>query len=256
LRRYPKCDIYWDIKAQPHRTWNQSLKLIGMTLGVVAIGVVSGFAESQPQALEILCLVKHREAELAREIDSLKFRVVETTEELSEQGEVEDMEKEVRDAVQGAGQNPAARELERSKVADSKKEASGSFSILASSSLFEWRVGPEEVLDGVACTVLEFQPSAEARPRNQREKVMSQMEGKYWVNQADYSCMRIEGKLTRLIPILGFFAELREVEFSWHAQKLEGELVAPKQVQYRYKASVFPFLTTHERHTLSYEAIP
>jgi hypothetical protein len=220
------------------------------------VGVVSVLAESEPQALEILFLVKHREAELAREIDSLKFRIIETTEELSEEGEVEDMEKEVRDAVQGAGQNPAARELERSKVADSKKEAIGSFSILASSSLFEWRVGPEEVLDGVACTVLEFQPSGEAQPQNQREKVMSQMQGKYWVSQADFSCLRIEGKLNRLVQILGFFAELREVDFSWHAQRLEGELVAPRQVQYRYKASVFPFLTTHERHTLSYEAIP
>jgi len=218
--------------------------------------MVSSFADSQPKALEILFLVKHREAELSREIDSLRFRVIETTEELSEEGEVEDMEKEVREAVQGAGQNPAARELERSKVAGSKQEGSGSFSILASSSLFDWRVGREEVLDGVPCTVLEFQPSGEARPRNQREEVMSQMQGRYWVNQADNSCMRIEGKLTRLVPILGFFAELREVEFSWHAQKLEGELVAPKQVQYRYKASVFPFLTTHERHTLSYEAIP
>ena len=218
--------------------------------------MVSSFADSQPKALEILFLVKHREAELSREIDSLWFRVIETTEELSEEGEVEDMEKEVREAVQGAGQNPAARELERSKVAGSKQEGSGSFSILASSSLFDWRVGREEVLDGVPCTVLEFQPSGEARPRNQREEVMSQMQGRYWVNQADNSCMRIEGKLTRLVPILGFFAELREVEFSWHAQKLEGELVAPKQVQYRYKASVFPFLTTHERHTLSYEAIP
>ena len=217
---------------------------------------MSGFAESQPQALEILFLVKHREAELAREVDSLKFRVIETTEELSEEGEVEDMEKKIREDVQGAGQNPAARELERSKVAEANKEASGSFSILASSSLFEWRVGPEEVLYGVPCTVLEFQPSGEARPRNQREKVMSQMQGRYWVSQADYSCMRIEGKLTRLVPILGFFAELQEVDFSWHAQRLEGELVAPKQVQYRYKASVFPFLTTHERHTLSYEAIP
>ena len=218
--------------------------------------MVSSFADSQPKALEILFLVKHREAELSREIDSLRFRVIETTEELSEEGEVEDMEKEVREAVQGAGQNPAARELERSKVAGSKQEGSGSFSILASSSLFDWRVGREEVLDGVPCMVLEFQPSGEARPRNQREEVMSQMQGRYWVNQADNSCMRIEGKLTRLVPILGFFAELREVEFSWHAQKLEGELVAPKQVQYRYKASVFPFLTTHERHTLSYEAIP
>jgi len=225
-------------------------------LVVVALGMVSSFADSQPKALEILFLVKHREAELSREIDSLRFRVIETTEELSEEGEVEDMEKEVREAVQGAGQNPAARELERSKVAGSKQEGSGSFSILASSSLFDWRVGREEVLDGVPCTVLEFQPSGEARPRNQREEVMSQMQGRYWVNQADNSCMRIEGKLTRLVPILGFFAELREVEFSWHAQKLEGELVAPKQVQYRYKASVFPFLTTHERHTLSYEAIP
>ncbi|NBU71535.1 MAG: hypothetical protein EBS53_08810 [Bacteroidetes bacterium] len=235
---------------------NQHLRQISAALVVVALGMVSSFADSQPKALEILFLVKHREAELSREIDSLRFRVIETTEELSEEGEVEDMEKEVREAVQGAGQNPAARELERSKVAGSKQEGSGSFSILASSSLFDWRVGREEVLDGVPCMVLEFQPSGEARPRNQREEVMSQMQGRYWVNQADNSCMRIEGKLTRLVPILGFFAELREVEFSWHAQKLEGELVAPKQVQYRYKASVFPFLTTHERHTLSYEAIP
>lgn len=202
-------------------------------------------------------LVKHREAELTREIDSLKFRVIETKEELDEEGGVEDVEKEIREAVQGSEQNPAARELARSRVDDSKKkEANGSFSILASSCLFDWQVGPEENLDGVDCTVLEFRPNHESEPQTQNEKVMSQMEGRYWVNQKDHSCMRIVGRLTRLVAILGFFAELREIDFSWQAQTLGGALVAPKQIQYRYKASIFPFLTTHERHTLSYEAIP
>jgi len=253
---YPKSYIYRCIKKLSYRSTWQCFKILAVGASAVSIGAGIGFAESQPQALELLCLVKHREAELAMAIDSKKFRIIETKEELNDEGGVEDTDKEIRLTVQGSDQNPAAREIERSKVAPAKKEGEGTFSILASSSLFDWRVASEETLDGVPCTVLEFSPSRDARPKNQREKVMSLMEGTYWVNQRDYSCMRVEGKLTRLVPILGFFAELREVDFSWRAQKLERELVAPKEVQYRYKASVFPCITTHERHTLSYEAIP
>lgn len=209
-------------------------------------------AESQTEALEILALVKQREAEQAPRIDTLKFRITETKEELDSEGKVEDSEKESRVTAAGGETNPANRELEKAEVKTSVKET---FSILASSDLFRWQMQPEEDLDGVPCRVLRFEPKEGVEPDNQRDKVMSQLAGTYWVGAKDLSCRQIVAKLMRLVPVMGMFAELRELEFLWKAQHLPEQIVAPLQVEYRYKATIFPFFTTHERHVLSYEVV-
>lgn len=215
-------------------------------------GVFSSQAESQPEALELLVLVKQREAKQAPQIDNLQFRITETKEELNSEGKVEDSEKESRVTAQGGDINPAHRELEKAEVKGAEKET---FSILASSDLFHWQMQSEENLDGILCRVMKFEPKRGMEPENQRDKVMSQLAGTYWVGAEDFSCRQIIGKLTRLVPVMGFFAELRELEFLWRAQNLPGQITAPLRVIYRYKATVFPFFTTHERHVLSYEVI-
>jgi hypothetical protein len=213
---------------------------------------VSVRADSQPEALELLLLVKQKEAEQAAKIDAIQFRVTETREELDGEGKVEDSDKESRFTVGGGESNPASRELKKAEVEGSEKE---NFSILASSNLFDWKSLPEEKLEGTLCRVLSFQPKEGVEPENQREKVMGQLAGTYWVGAEDFTCRKIVGKLTRLVPVLGFFAELRELEFLWRAQNLPGKMAAPLHVEYRYKATVFPFFTTHERHVLQYEVL-
>ena len=97
---------------------NQYFKIFIMAwIWLFCLSFIS-MAESQPQAVELLFLVKKREAELAREIDSLKFRVIETKEELNEEGGVEDVKKEIREAVQGSKQNPSNSEMERPKAGE------------------------------------------------------------------------------------------------------------------------------------------
>lgn len=221
--------------------------------GLLAFGSsVFTWAESQPEALELLALVKGRETELAQEMDTVRFKITETKQELDDEGKVEGTEKESRITAPGGETNPANRELEKAEVGNSVKET---FSILGSSELFVWKMEPEENLEGVSCRVLSFEPKEGVEPESQRDKVMSQLAGTYWVGTEDLSCRQIVGKLTKLVPVLGFFAELRELEFLWKAQDLHGRITAPLHVEYRYKATVFPFFTTHERHVLSYEVV-
>ena len=225
-----------------------------LTLAVLGF-LGSGFfsrAESQPEALEMLVLIKQREAEQAPKVNTLQFRITETKQELDGDGKVEDSEKESRFTLGEGESNPASRELKKAEVEGSEKE---NFSILASSNLFDWKSLPEEDLEGTLCRVLSFQPKKGVEPENQREKVMGQLAGTYWVGSEDFTCRKIMGKLTRLVPVLGFFAELRELEFLWRAQSLPGKITAPLHVEYQYKATVFPFFTTHERHVLQYEVL-
>jgi len=221
------------------------------TLGIGS-GPASSRAESEPEALELLLLVKQREAQLAQKIDTLRFKITETRQELDGEGKVEGTEKESRVTAPGGETNPANRELEKAEVESSVKET---FSILASSDLFRWKLQPEENLEGVHCRVLSFEPKEGVETENQRDKVMSQLAGTYWVGADDFSCRKIMGKLTRLVPVMGLFAELRELEFLWKAQDLRERITAPLHVEYRYKATVFPFFTTHERHVLAYEVV-
>ena len=82
------------------------------------------------------------------------------------------------------------------------------------------------------------------------------MAGTYWVDAADLCCRQIVGKLTRLVSVFGFFAEVRELDFLWKGQKVPQRVVTPQKVEYRYRAAVFPFFDTHEKHVLTYEVLP
>jgi len=222
-----------------------------VVFGLLGIGFYSR-AESQPEALELLVLIKQREAEQALKIDALQFRITETKEELNGEGKVEESEQESWVTVGGAESNLANRELKRAEVEGSEKE---NFSILASSNLFDWQTRPEEDLEGILCRVLSFEPKEGVEAKSQRDRVMGQLAGTYWVGAENFTCRKIVGKLTRVVPVMGLFAELRELEFFWMAQNLPGKITAPLHVEYRYKATVFPFFTTHERHVLAYEAV-
>ena len=224
-----------------------------MTIGLLAPQPGIGHAESRADVSALLAQVKAREAVLATEVNSMRFRVTETKEELDSEGKVEEVEKEIRITTPGADTNPAQRQLQKAKV---KNEGEGAFSILASSDLFEWEMRPEENLEGSPCKVLSFRPKEGVKPQNQREKVMGQMAGTYWVDAVDLCCRQIVGKLTRLVSVFGFFAEVRELDFLWKGQKVPQRVVTPQKVEYRYRAAVFPFFDTHEKHVLTYEVLP
>ena len=93
---YPKRDKILGAQSTLYIPMNQNLRILLVSVILFFDLKLNGLAESQPQAVELLFLVKNREAELAREIDSLKFRVIETKEDLNEEGGVEDVKKEIR----------------------------------------------------------------------------------------------------------------------------------------------------------------
>jgi hypothetical protein len=83
--------------------------------------------------------------------------------------------------------------------------------------------------------------------------VIAKTSGRCWVAKSDFSKIRLEGRLTQPVEVMGFLVTVREVDFLSTTRRLAQGVAAPQQVRYRFRVEVFPVFEFHERHTQKFD---
>jgi len=227
------------------------ISLWGLCLSLVVAGTL--FAEPNLTAVQIAERARDQDQENFKKYGSVQCRLVETKEELNEQGVVEEREQKIHKVAAADLPVPGGRETARISPDLHKEKPDDDTSVLDRLHLFEWRLEAEDESQGEACYRLAFQPKKGARPSTVREHIISQTRGRCWVAKRDFSKIRLDGRLTRAVELAGFLVTVQEMEFLSTSKRISHQIAAPMQVRYRFRVEVFPFFEFHERHTQHFE---
>lgn len=179
--------------------------------------------------------------------------VVEIKEELDNEGTVHDREEKKTVLNFSSLPIPGGREVQRISPQASSPRPEEDVSVLDYPELFDWKLEGEDESQGEPCYRLGFRPKHGAKPYGARLAVLSQSRGLCWVAKSDFSKIRLEGRLTKPLELMGFFVKVREVDFLTTAKRVGQGVAAPLQVRYRFFVEAFPFWELHERHTQSFD---
>lgn len=179
--------------------------------------------------------------------------MIEIQEELNDKGAVEKREQKTSQASISRAPIPGGKETRRIAPKTEKVGHEEDSSVLDHLELFEWTLEAEDESQGESCYRLAFAPKKGAKGQGHREAVLAQSRGRCWVAKSDFSKIRLEGRLTKPLELMGFLVTVREVDFLTTTQRVGHGITAPQQVRYRFLVEVFPFFEFHERHTQQFE---
>jgi len=221
---------------------------------ILGVGLTANVfpADDENGAVRIVEAMLARERELVEGRRHLFCQIYEITEKLTEDGRPKKRilsTQITRDAPSRNYAGEDAHRLSEGEVVVSDEEP---FSILEIMPRFALTELPDEVVDGRLCRKIAFRPKTGQPYRGREEKVANHLEGVLWIDRQDYSLVKNTGRLTKAVEVAWFFAEVEEIEFSFSSTTLPNGQVGPKEIRYRFKVQVFPFLVFHEKHIRTY----
>ena len=224
--------------------------VLGCIFGVSFPG--PGWAEKFTP-LQIAEKARQKDRENLKQYGATPCRLEEIREELNEKGMVEEREVKTRRIAVSSAPRPGGKETERISPEMHKKKPNEDSSILDRLQLFDWRLEAEDDSQGEPCYRLAFTPRKGAKALGGRDEVIAKTSGRCWVAKTDFSKIRLEGRLTQPVEVMGFLVTVREVDFLTTARRLAEGIAAPQQVRYRFRVEVFPVFELHERHTQKFD---
>ena len=211
-----------------------------------------GFA-AELTAKQIAERARNKERENLNQYGATACRIVEIQEELNDKGAVTKREQKTSQLAISRAPIPGGKETQRIAPKTGKVDREEDGSVLDHLEFFEWRLEAEDESQGEPCYRLAFTPKKGARGQGPREAVLAGSRGRCWVAKSDFSKIRLEGRLTKPLELMGFLVTVREVDFLTTTQRVGQGIAAPRQVRYRFRVEVFPFFEFHERHTQKFE---
>ena len=203
--------------------------------------------------MQIAAKARDKDQENFRKYGATPCRLEEIKEELNEKGMVEEREVKTRRIAVSSAPRPGGKETERISPEMHNQKPNEDSSILDHLQLFEWRLEAEDDSQGEPCYRLAFTPKKGAKTLGGRDEVIAKTSGRCWVAKSDFSKIRLEGRLTQPVEVMGFLVTVREVDFLTTARRLAEGIAAPQQVRYRFRVEVFPVFELHERHTQKFD---
>ncbi|NDA26485.1 MAG: hypothetical protein EBZ05_06570 [Verrucomicrobia bacterium] len=228
------------------------LSIIWLSVFGITFCPASGMAEALTP-MQIAAKARDKDQENFRKYGTTPCRLEEIKEELNEKGMVEEREVRIHRMAASAAPSPGGKETERISPEMHKKKPNEDSSILDRIQLFDWRLEAEDDSQGEPCYRLAFTPREGAKALGGRDEVIAKTSGRCWVAKTDFSKIRLEGRLTQPVEVMGFLVTVREVDFLTTARRLAQGIAAPQQVRYRFRVEVFPVFEFHERHTQKFE---
>ena len=203
--------------------------------------------------MQIAAKARDKDQENFRKYGATPCRLEEIKEELNEKGMVEEREVRIHRMAASAAPSPGGKETERISPEMHNQRPNEDGSILDHLELFEWKKEGEDDSQGEICYRLAFSPKKGTRGLGGRDEVIAKTSGRCWVAKTDFSKIRLEGRLTQPVEVMGFLVTVREVDFLTTARRWAEGIAAPLQVRYRFRVEVFPVFEFHERHTQKFD---
>lgn len=233
-----------------------SLKVVlpGLWLAILAFIFFpsDGAAEPLPP-IQIAEKARNKDRENFRKYGATPCLLEEIKEELNEKGMVEEREVQTHRIAASAAPSPGGKETQRISPELHNKKPNEDSSILDHLQLFDWKLEAEDDSQGEPCYRLAFTPKKGTRGLGGRDEVIAKTSGRCWVAKSDFSKIRLEGRLTQPVEVMGFLVTVREVDFLSTTRRLAQGVAAPQQVRYRFRVEVFPVFEFHERHTQKFD---
>lgn len=221
--------------------------------------LVLGWVVPQPglgeslTAIQIAEKAREKDRENLRRFGTTACRLVEIKEELDENGAVVEKEERTLRTAFSTAPVPGNRETQRISPDIQKIRSDEDTSVLDHLELFDWKLEAEDDSPGEPCYRLGFRPKKGVQSQGPRHLILTHSRGHCWIAKKDYSKVRLEGRLTKPMDIVGFLVTVQEVDFLTTTQRMAQGIAAPAQVRYRFRVEVFPFFEFHERHTQRFE---
>ena len=203
--------------------------------------------------MQIAAKARDKDQENLQRYGGTPCRLEEIKEELNEKGMVEEREVKIHRISASAAPIPGGKETQRISPEMHNKRPNEDSSILDQLHLFDWKLEAEDDSQGEACYRLAFTPKNGTKALGGRDEVIAKTSGRCWVAKSDFSKIRLEGRLTRPVEVMGFLVTVREVDFLTTTRRLAQGVAAPQQVRYRFQVEVFPVFEFHERHTQKFD---
>ena len=107
---------------------------------------------------------------------------------------------------------------------------------------FACSLAGEEPVQGRTCYVVAFSPRAGQKAATSEGKVIDQLHGRFWIDEKTSEILQGEGSLANPV-VVGLFASVQAMSFSFHTQELTGGEVAPADfnVDFTVKAPFYFF---------------
>jgi hypothetical protein len=104
---------------------------------------------------------------------------------------------------------------------------------------FRFRTAGEQVIDGVACYVLDAEPNPAYQPAVEKARVLLGMKGRLWIEKEHYHWVKVEAEVIHPVEIGLFVAKVRPGTRFELEQAPLGDVWLPKHFSAHVNASVF-----------------
>jgi hypothetical protein len=227
--------------------------IFGLSLALLLSSEAWAFP-AELTAWQIAEKARDKEQQNLAQYGATPCRIVELEEELNEKGAVEERERKILQVPISRAPVPGGKESSKIIPESGNLDKEKDTSVLDHLELMEWRLEAEDDdSPNEPCYRLAFFPKQGGKAQGTRQAVLAQSRGRCWVAKSDFSKIRLEGRLTQPVELMGFLVTVHEVDFLTTTQRVRQGIAAPRQVQYRFRVKVFPFFEFHERHTQTFE---
>ncbi len=123
---------------------------------------------------------------------------------------------------------------------DGKEGASESIKMRELSPFYDFALAGESQIEGKKVWLLDFAPKGEVKTKGTRQKVLSRLRGRLWINERHNAIMRADCALDKPMPFVWLdLVSLRSLKIHYEAFHHEGRVWMPRRVEFEYLVRIF-----------------